>query len=98
MTYLRDPNERIVITTVTNMDGITWEPWTDGESIGFRVIEVDTGRVEIVKLTPTGSHDINPDNGATADVFLYHDATGTAEGDGDAVTYINLFETPINPG
>lgn len=93
MTYFRDSNESIVITSRTTEDGITWEPWTDGESIGFRAIEVETGRAEIVKLTPTDWHEVNPENGATADVFLYHVTEDEAAEEIELVaTYVNLFE------
>jgi hypothetical protein len=71
----------------TNDDGIEFEPFITRRAAGIWVTDTE-GRRECVRLEPSTSHDYNPDNGATADVFLYH---GDAAEE-DSVTYVNLFE------
>jgi hypothetical protein len=71
----------------TNDDGIEFEPFTTDRAAGIWVTDT-YGRRECVRLEPSDSHGYNPDNGATADVFLYH---GDAAEE-DSVTYVNLFE------
>ena len=101
--YLRNSNEQIVLAAWTNGDGITWEPFIDGRTLGYKLTEVSTGRVEYILLVPTDNHDINPENGATADTFLYHLDQDAADewhfeveehGESD-VTAITDFAEPI---
>lgn len=71
MTYLKDQNEQIVAQAFTNADGITFEPFAMDGVVGFRIVEVATERVEYLVLAPSGGHEYNEDNGATADTFVY---------------------------
>jgi hypothetical protein len=71
----------------TNEDGIEFEPFISDRAAGIWVTDTE-GRRECVRLVPSDSHGYNPDNGATADVFLYL-GTGDEE---ESVTYVNLFE------
>lgn len=64
--------EQIAEIEWTNSDGITYEPFIEGHILGYRITELQTGKVEYMLLSPTEHHEINPDNGATADTFLYH--------------------------
>jgi hypothetical protein len=48
------------------LEGHTFEPWTDGQSVGFKVTNRD-GRVEYVFLCPTTRHrpGVDPEAGIT---------------------------------
>jgi hypothetical protein len=96
--YLIDgETQEIAIAAKTNVDGVTFEPWTDGESLGFRIIECATGKVEYIILCPTDRHEYNPDNEATADTFLYVvDAKHAADYERDAAD--GLIVDPLEYG
>lgn len=63
----------------------SYEPWTDGHAVGFRVTHKD-GRVEFVYLNP--SSDIDQDD--YENVFLYVGPHGDP-GEDRSVCYVNLF-------
>ncbi len=97
--YLRNANEQIVLAAWTNGDGITFEPFIEGHTLGYRITEVATGKVEYILLNPTEHHEFNPDNDATADTFVYHvDGDGEQEyqaAPDDGTTSIIDFAYPI---
>ena len=70
--YLRNSNEQVVLAAWTNDDGVTWEPFIEGRTLGYKLTNVATDRVEYILLNPTASHEINPENGCIADTFVYH--------------------------
>lgn len=55
----------------TNADGILFEPHREGNAIGYRITDIESGRVEYLLLNPTEVHEVNPENGALADTFIY---------------------------
>lgn len=64
----------------TNSDGITFEPFAMDGMIGFRITEpAPSKRVEYLLLAPSGWHDYNPDNEATADTFVMRIAGNDAK-------------------
>lgn len=65
--------------------GATWEPWTDGYGVGFKVTRND-GRVRYVYLNPS-----QEDEGDVPTVFLYEDGHGDPN-DGETVCYLTPFE------
>lgn len=110
---IRDKDMRTIDAecTVDTGTGVTYEPWSIDGGIGYKVTAPD-GRVEYVMLVPSSWHDINPDNGAIGDTFLWH-ATADEAARWDSsqdnpwpmefwdaahdVTYVNHFPgTPID--
>lgn len=63
---------------------VTYEPWTDGRAVGFRVTH-DDGRVEYVYLNPSGGSD-----DGVGSVFLYFDESGDVT-QGATVTHLDMF-------
>ena len=50
---------------------ITYEPWTDGHAIGFKLTHHNEGTTSYIYLNPSGDSD-----GGTPDVFVYQGVTG----------------------
>ncbi len=73
------------VTTVISAEGHTFEPWTDGHALGFKVTHAQTGRVQHVYLNPSGGDD----EGACT-VFLY-------TGDGDPTKDSPTTHVEITP-
>jgi hypothetical protein len=63
---------------VRTTEGVTFTPMSVRGAIGYTVRDT-AGRVEHVFLLPTTDHDINLDDRATADVFLYHADTHASQ-------------------
>jgi len=53
-------------------NSVTYEPWSDGNAVGFKVTHHRTQRVEYIYLNP--SHDSDGD--VEPDVFIYQGRTG----------------------
>ena len=84
--------------------GVTYEPASFDGGIGYVITHPD-GRQECLILSPTTWHEINPDNGAEGDTFLYRmNAAQVAAWDAEVlpyswsdftdnvITYVNHFE------
>lgn len=69
--------------TYVDAHGTTWEPWTDGHAVGFKVTTPD-GHGQYVYLNPSSESDDGKPN-----VFLYHGPTGKPDLDGP-VTYVDI--------
>jgi hypothetical protein len=67
--------------TITDRHGVTWEPWTDGWAVGFKVTAPD-GRVEHVYLNPSSESD-----DGVSTVFLYHKTK-----EAQSVVYVDVFK------
>lgn len=84
---LNDP-----IITDTNEDGspaFSFEPWTDGHAIGFKITRHSDGAVEYVYLNP--SQDTWSDGHHHPDVFVYSGAHGDPALDSSHHFY-NIFD------
>lgn len=68
---------------VVDAHGATYEPWSNGRSVGFKVTR--SGRTEYVYLNPSSESD-----DAKSNVFVYHGTEGDAGQDG-TVVYVDLF-------
>lgn len=80
------------VITDTNRDGtpaITFEPWTDGHAVGFRVTRHVDGKVGYVYLNP--SEDTWVDGKFNPDVFVYTGVAGDPSGDYPHHFYIIEF-------
>lgn len=75
-------------------ENVLFEPFVTAGSVGYIVTAPD-GTTRIIRLIPSTSHEVNPDNEALADVFVYDDPATSewlVEQDPfEVVTYINLF-------
>ena len=92
-------------------NGLIYTPIMLDRQIGYKVHDPERDCTEYILLNPTDDHEINVDNGAIGDTFVYHlDAEGTAEwqsapDDGtvsiidfaDPVTTVNHFQGTITP-
>lgn len=65
--------------------GTTYEPWSDGVAVGFKVTRAANGLVEYVYLNPSGE-----DSDGQPNVFFYQGNKGDP-GEDIAVCYQNLF-------
>jgi len=68
----------------TDAHGATYEPWSDGVAIGYKVTR--NGHVEYVFLNPSSE-----DDNCLSTVFLYQQRTSPAGGLDGAVIYLPLF-------
>ena len=84
----------------TNADGILFEPHREGNAIGYRITDIESGRVEYLLLNPTEAHEVNPENGALRPpaAWAYHDHREHHPEDllsvldyADALSYTNHF-------
>lgn len=73
------PNESAVI----DAHGTTFEPWSDGWAVGYRLTSRD-GAVSYLYLNPSSESD-----DGTSNVFLYHGAAGDPRADGP-VCYVDV--------
>lgn len=59
-------------TITTQGNEVTYEPWTDGYAVGFKVTHTPTGTVEYIYLNPSN----NEDNSDVPNVFIYQGTEG----------------------
>lgn len=83
--------------------GVIFSPVVFNGCLGYQVQHPD-GRRELVLLAPTTAHQVNSDNGAEGDTFLYHlrgedfadwtraESAASPVDFADAITYVNHFE------
>lgn len=87
---------------LTTTEGVVFEAHAEGHAIGWKITDPTTGRIEHLMLAPSGGHEINPDNGAIADTFLYLTTgeVGPEESvvdSGEPLTYVNHFHAVQPP-
>jgi len=80
---------KMTVTTVTSVEGVTYEPWTDGWAIGFRVTHPQRPTV-YVYLNPAGEVDTGDVDDSS--VFVYHGPAGEPGPDDGPVSYINMWD------
>jgi hypothetical protein len=79
------------VVTDTNEDGtpaFTWEPWTDGHAVGFKVTRHADGKVRFVYLNP--SQETFSDGKFPPHAFLYFGDAGEPDKD-LSVSYCEPF-------
>jgi len=64
-------------TIVTQGNEVSYEPWTDGHAVGFKVTHIPTNTVEYIYLNPSG----NDDNSDSPNVFIYQGTEGHPDKD-----------------
>lgn len=74
------PVEEVTLTAkcITTEEGVVFEPFAENGTIGYLITAPD-GRTERIFLSPSTSHDVNPDTPHLADTFVY--VSGDAEED-----------------
>jgi hypothetical protein len=88
--------------SLTTTEGVVFDAHAEGHAIGWKITDSETGRVEYLMLAPSGGHQINPDNGAIADTFLYLTTGEVGPGDsvvdsGEPLTYVNHLHAAQPP-
>lgn len=79
-----------IVTSTPDGVPVTYEPWTDGRAVGYKITSGD--RVEFLYLNPS-----NTDDGDDVpNVFLYHGTHGDPSLDGADHHYLVL--EPLPPG
>lgn len=81
---------RVTDTTTDGRPAITFEPWTDGHAVGFKVTRHADNAVGYVYLNP--SQDTFSDGALHPDVFVYMGAHGDPAEDGALHFYDIEFE------
>lgn len=71
---------------VVSTPHVTYEPWTDGYAVGYKVTHRATGAVEYVYLNPS-----NEGVEDRPDVFLYHGNNADPARDA-ALLFVNVHE------
>lgn len=74
--------------TVNDGDGATYEPWTDGYAVGYKVTWGDW--TEYVYMNPSSRSPDEPDDG-NPNVFVYIGSEGQP-GQDPSVHYYTLFD------
>ncbi len=92
----------IAAPALTTQEGVVFEAHVEGTAIGWKITDPASGRVEYLMLAPSHGHEINTDNGAIADTFVYL-TTGDVEADqivesGLPLTYVNHFDRAASTG
>ena len=64
-------------TITTQGNEVTYEPWTDGYAVGFKVTHLPTETVEYIYLNPSN----NEGNEDVPNVFIYQGPNGRADMD-----------------
>ena len=81
------PTRTMAVDVVKDAHGVSYEPWTDGWAIGFRVMK-DSRYDEYIYLNPSGEDDGEPPR---SNVFLYHGPKGDPAYD-EPVCFRNVFD------
>lgn len=74
--------------TVVTDEGVTFEPWSDGRAIGFKVSHPDRP-TRYIYLNPSGSTDTG--NVDDSDAFLYLGEHGDP-GEDESVVFVNIWD------
>jgi hypothetical protein len=80
----RPAAETLRVQPIVTADGVTYQPWTNGDAVGFKATHPD-GRVEYVYLNPSR----DTDDGQPT-VFVHWGTTGSTEQDRPLV-HVEVF-------